>query len=287
MHNRIRLLVDNASLDAILGWESEVRSRFSGRVASRHIVVYLAPENVAEMLAIGATTRADKLGQLATLMLDIFNGRMLNHYFWRILDEVRGRNSGPFLAARVTRRIVENIKQAATKGGRFDTDWFSRGAELIRQEKVRDQRWRTGFQQMYRERDRTREHPHTLKDFVRTSAVRELVLSRVEAICTEAGVPNPTNRASEIVQGEFKRFPAIADHVFLRVARLWWYTECTRDGRRVGADLFDDALLHYLTGLDVLLSPDRALVDFGQTVFPDTKLISPDAFRTEFLTGGP
>ena len=113
----------------------------------------------------------------------------------------------------------------------------------------------------------------------------DLVLSRVEAICAEAEVEDPRMRASDIVGRGFARCPGLAIHVWIRVARLWWYTESTRDGRRAGPDLFDDALLNYLAELDVLLTPDRALTDFGRTVLAEKRLLSPDVFREEYLHG--
>jgi hypothetical protein len=235
------------------------------------------------MFSIGATTRADRLQPLAALVLEIFNGRILNHHFWRILDEVRGKPSGPFLAARMAHSLLDNNKHVATARHKLDRRWFEHGAELIRHEKTDDQRWRTGFQQLYRDRDRAKEGPEPLDEFIRTSTVRDLVLSRVEAICAEAKVPNPAIRASEIIEGGFARVPALLAHVFLRVARLWWYTASTRDGRRASEDLFDDALLQYLAELEMILTPDRALADFGRTVFPEKKIISPDAFCTEYL----
>jgi hypothetical protein len=280
------MLVDNSALDAILSWEPNVRARFEGYINVRRFVTYLAPETVAEMFSISTTTRANRLQTLATLLLAIFNGRILNHYFWRILDEVRGCSPSPFLPAGMARRLLENINNVAIAGNKPDREWFDRGAELIRQEKADDQRWRTGFQQMYRDRNRTKEGPRPLEEFIRTSTVRDLVLSRVEAICVEAEVPNPASRASQIVAGGFARFPALEAHVFLRVARLWWYTESSRDGRRASEDLFDDALLEYLTELDVILTPDRALADFGGTVFPDKRLLLPDAFCSEYLNRG-
>lgn len=286
MSDRIRMLVDNAALDAILGWEPEVRSRFATYVASRHFVIYLAPETVAEMFSIGATKRADRLQTLARLILAVFNGRILNYHFSRILDEVRGQSASAFLAASTARRLLENINHVAAAGNDPDREWFNAGAELIRRAKADDQGWRSGFQQMYRDRDRAREGPRPLEAFIRTSTVRNLVLSRVEAICAHAKVRDPAVRASEIVRGGFTRLPALAAHVFLRVARLWWYTESTHNGRRASEDLFDDALLHYLTELDVLLTPDRALAEFGRTVFPEKRLLTPDAFREEYLGGG-
>ncbi len=196
MENRIRILIDNAALDAILLWEPEVRTRFAASVAARHLVIYLAPETVGEMLSIGATSRADRVQSLATLMLEIFNGRVLNHYFWRILDEVRGQSASPFLAAGEARRLLENIRRASTAPNELDREWFNRGAELTRRAKTQDQRWRVLFQQAYRDRDRAMEGPNPLETFIRTSTVRDLVLSRVKAICTEAQVANPTVRAA-------------------------------------------------------------------------------------------
>ncbi len=280
------MLVDNATLDTILRWEPEVRSRFATCIATRHFVVYLAPETIAEMFSIGATGRADRLQTLATLILEIFNGHILNYHFWRILDEVRGQSACPFLATSMACRLLKNINHVATSRNKPDREWFNHGAELIRREKTEDQRWRTGFQQMYRDRDRAKENPRPLEEFIKTSTVRDLVLSRVEAICAEAEVPNASIRASEIVAGDFAQLPALAAHMFLRVSRLWWYTESTPDGRRASDDLFDDALLHYLTELDLLLTPDRALIDFGQTVYPDKRLLSPEAFCREYLNGG-
>jgi hypothetical protein len=285
MIDRIRMLVDNATLDTILRWDPEVRARLATCVANRHFVIYFAPETVAEMFSIGSTSRADRLQPLAKLMLAIFNGRILNHHFWRILDEVNGQSASPFLAASKARRILENINHVATARNEPDRSWFNHGAELIRREKTADQRWRTGFQQMYRDRDRGTEDRRPLEEFIRTSTVRDLLLSRVEAICVEAKVPNAAIRASEIVTKDFARLPALTAHLHLRIARLWWYTESTDNGRRASDDLFDDALLHYLNELDVLLTPDRALIDFGRRVFPQKKFLSPDAFCTEYLNG--
>jgi hypothetical protein len=211
---------------------------------------------------------------------------MLNQHFERILDEVGGRSPSLFLAARMARRLLENISHVATAGNKPDQEWFDRGARLVRQAKARDKRWRTEFQQLYRDRDRATEGPRPLEEFIRTSTVRDLVLSRVESICAEAKVPNPSSHASQIVTEGFARFPALAAHVFLRVARLWWYTESSHDGRRASEDLFDDALLEYLTGVDMILTPDRTLAEFGRTVFPDKQLLSPDAFCSEYLNGG-
>lgn len=286
MSNRVRMLVDNSGLDAILRWDPDVRARFDTCIAARRLVTYFAPETLAEMFSIGATTRADQLPTLATLVLAIFNGRILNHHFWRILDEVTGQSAGPFLAASMARGFLERVNHIATGERVPDREWFNRGAELTRTAKTDDQRWRTGFQQMYRDRDRAKEGPSPLEEFIRSSTVRELVLSRVEAICTEAKAPNPAARASEIVDGGFARLPALAAHVFLRVARLWWYTEYSYEGRRASDDLFDDALLEYLTELDVLLTPDRALTDFGRTVYPDKRIVSPDEFCREYLNAG-
>ena len=77
--DRIRLLVDNASLDSILRWSRDDHSRFCSAVDSRRLVVYLAPETAAEMLCIGATSRAGQLQSFASLMLRILNGRVLNY----------------------------------------------------------------------------------------------------------------------------------------------------------------------------------------------------------------
>lgn len=286
MNNRVRMLVDNSSLDAILRWDPDVRARFDTCIAARRFVTYFAPETFAEMFSIGATTRADRLPTLATLVLAIFNGRILNQHFERILDEVTGQSAGPFLGASMARGFLEKVNLIATGEKVPDREWFNRGAELTRKAKADDQRWRTGFQQMYRDRDRAKEGPRPLEEFIRSSTVRELVITRVGAICTEAKVLNPAARASEIVDRGFARFPALAAHVFLRVARLWWYTENSYEGRRAADDLFDDALLEYLAELDVLLTPDRALTYFGRTVYPDKRIVSPDEFCREYLNIG-
>jgi len=283
---RIRLLIDNAALDGLLSWPTEIRARFSAGIASRRFVTYLAPETVAEVFSVGATQRAGQLQPLAALILATFNGRVLNHHFWRVLDEVKGRSPSPFLAGGMARRILENIHRVAAGESESDREWFEGGAELTRREKADDKRWRTGFQQMYRERDRFMEGPCALDEFIGTTTVRDLVMSRIEAICAEAGVTNPAHRASEILASRFAGMPALDRHMFLRVARLWWYTASSPEGRRAGDDAFDDALLEYLTELDVLVTPDRALTQFGRTVCSDKRIVSPDEFCGEYLRDG-
>jgi hypothetical protein len=107
----------------------------------------------------------------------------------------------------------------------------------------------------------------------------------VEAICAEAKVEDPSIRASDIIDRGFVGCPALESHVWVRVARVWWYTESTRDGRRVELDLFDDALPNYLTELDVLITQDHNLTAFGETAFPDKRFLSPDRFLAECLNG--
>jgi hypothetical protein len=75
MHGRIRLLIDNASLDKILCWPPEARRRFDEGIRDRRFVVYLAPETVAEMFLVGTTSRANRLQPLSELTLRILNGR--------------------------------------------------------------------------------------------------------------------------------------------------------------------------------------------------------------------
>jgi hypothetical protein len=142
------MMVDNASLDRILGWAPEIRRRFATGIANRRFVVYLAPETIAEMFLIGATRRADRLQSLAALTLEILNGRMLNYYFWRILDEVRPWPTSPFMAAGMARSLRQNIEHLAT-GGAVDPRWYKLGAEMVGREKADDQRWRTMIQEMY------------------------------------------------------------------------------------------------------------------------------------------
>lgn len=284
-HDRIRLLVDNSSLDSILNWSRKVQARFLAGIATKEFVVYLAPETIAEMFSIGATSRASKLQALASLTLDIFNGRILNHYFSRILDEVRGHATGPFMPASMASRVLENLRHFATGGPPPEPDWFRRGAEMVMREKTDDRGWRTEFQKMYRVFNNRSCSP--LDEFCRSRTVRDLTLSRVQAICAEAGVRDPRTQASEILDRGFACCSTLATHVWIRIARLWWYTESTRDGRHVSDDLFDDAMLNYLYELDLLLTPDCALANFVRAALPEMRLLSPDAFRRKYLVTTP
>jgi hypothetical protein len=276
------MLVDNASLDKILSWNPQVRSRFRTELDQRRFIIYLAPETAAELLSLGATSRVGNLSSLAALTLELFNGRFLNHYFSRILAEVKGLPSSPFLAGGLTRRWLRNISECAKE---FDphehTESFSRLEEMVRREKEDDQRLRKKFQEMYRNSDQ-QNMPNrsgtSLVKFAGSRMSQEHEQISVEAICEEAGVRSPRIRALEIIRRNYARCPTLATHIHIRIARAWWYTESTRDGRRVGIDLFDDALLNYLTELDVLITPDQKLIEFGKIVVPDKELITPNEF---------
>lgn len=290
---RVRILIDNAAIDSMLKWSPDDQSRLYSAVDNRRMVVYLAPETAAEMLSIGGTSRASQLRDLASFQMRIFNGRVLNQHYCRIRDEVRCGVSRPFLPAGEARSLIERLRQIAKGSHPPDSDWFRHGAELTRKAKVDDQAWRTGFQQMWREREREANKAGLpLKEFIKSVTVKELVLSRVEAICSNAGVKNPKARASELLAAAFKGCPALTNHVWMRIARLWWYTEATREGRKASPDLFDDALLGYLVEHNILVTPDRALTDFGRTAlvasvseYAEKKLLTPEAFRAEYLDG--
>lgn len=292
------MLVDNASLDIILRWQEPDLARFRAAIANSTLVIYLAPETCAELLAIGATKRSDRLSPLASLVLTLFNGRLLNYHFWMILDEVAGRSSRPYLSKREANHLIDNLKHYARGGSPPTSDWFQQGANMISREKENDKQWRTGFQKMYRARDRETV-PHQsdtpLCKFSESQTVKELVRSRVKAICVEAKRSDPTaraslrdpgKRASEILESNFAFCPALALHLSIRIARLWWYTEYTVNGRKVEPDLFDDALLHYLNihELDLLVTPDRALSDFAKVVFPKKQVLSPDCFLRQYIS---
>lgn len=286
--DRIRLLIDNSSLDPILDWPPEARMRFEEGIRDRRFVVYLAPETVAEMFLIGTTARADRLQPLADLTLRILNGRVLNHYLWRIFAEVSYRHTGPYMPEGLKRRILEIIEHFA-KGRPVPAEWFKIFHQLVNASKDDDRRWRDIYQEMYRNRDRRVEpnpRGRALEEFVGSVTVRDLELGRVREICTQAGVGNPGLRASELLERTFAGCPTLKANVRVRVARLWWYTESSRDGQHVDSDLFDDALLIYLAELDGLVTNDKGLRRFGEPIFPDKRFLTPDSFREECLNGG-
>ncbi len=110
------MLIDNAALDRILLWSEPVRAAFKASIAARRFVVYLAPETIAEMFAIGTTSRESRLPLLASLTIEIFNGRVLNNHFWRILEETRGHPSQAFIRAGMARSLIDNVRHLAAGG---------------------------------------------------------------------------------------------------------------------------------------------------------------------------
>ena len=257
-------------------------------VDTRRLVVYLANETAGEVLSIGGTARSGQLQALASLLLKVFNGRVLNLDYWRIRGDVRDGVSAPFLPASKARSLLKNIRDFAE--GRSvpssESEWFTHGAELMRKVNAEDRQWRTKFQEMYRNREQDANKPGLpLDDFIKSVTVKELVLSRVAAICADAGAKDPTTRASELLASAFKGCPALGIHLWIRIARLWWYTESTREGRTASMDYFDDALLGHLAEHDVLVTPDSALLEFGRIALPEKQLLTPEAFRAEYLDG--
>jgi len=279
----MKLLIDNSAYEAMLEWVDALKE-FDGRLARRDMVVYLAPETVGEVLAIGATSRKEKLSSIAALILETTNGRQLNYHWWRLLAEVRNQGSPRFLPARLARNTIRQLKTLASGGSLNSPSWFERGAELMRQEKARDQEWRIAFQRIYRDRNRELYADNkSLEYFSRSSTIRGLVQSRLEAICREAGLDDAVDRASVLLGRRFVGMPMLSAHMWLRVARLWWYTEATPEGRRASMDLFDDALLTYLMELDVLVTADKALLGFARAALPQKKVMDPANFEKLFL----
>jgi predicted nucleic acid-binding protein len=280
-----RVLIDNAALDSILYWPRPASEQLRQCLSSRRLTVYFAPETIVEALAIGATSRASRIPELASLILSLLNGRILEYYFDRILDEVRGRVTSPFLNAEKVRQVVGNLKFLAAGNSPNDPGWFAQGAEMIRQDKERDNVWRTQFQAAYRS------HPksggfrrHDLEQFCAAPNIKLLALSRIEAFCTKGGVIDPQRRASELMDSGMNGAPVLRAHVELRIARLWWYTEAAFEGRKVGLDHFDDALLTYMPDLQCLVTPDRALLEFARVHFPEKEMLDPDEFQKQLLS---
>jgi len=195
-----KILIDNASLDRILLWPERAQEELRRSLSGQRFTVYFAPETIAEMLAIGATRNASRLPELASLVTALLNGRIFQDYFSVLKHEVKGDRTSPFLGEGDKRAILKRLSSLATHGIPDDREWFLHGESLIRKEKERDSQWRKGFQELYRGRPQEMKKSGagrvTLDEFRAHPSVKDLVSSRVEAICIEVGIPDPAQRAS-------------------------------------------------------------------------------------------
>ena len=78
-------------------------------------MVYLAPESLGELFAMGSTSRAACLPALAEFVRDSLNGRFLNWYFWTALDVPRARSEGAFAPCDRSLSVSERPGHAPTR----------------------------------------------------------------------------------------------------------------------------------------------------------------------------
>ncbi|MCX7000596.1 MAG: hypothetical protein NT106_09940 [Candidatus Sumerlaeota bacterium] len=276
----MKILIDNASLDDILVWQQPAMEKLRWCLATHQLTVYFAPETIYEVFALGATRREAALPRIASLILTLLNGRILNYYFARVIDEISGISTSPFMRSSNAKELVHKLKFLASGNKPDNREWFDHGAAMIREEKKKDQAWRDIFQSAYRSYHSDRKGCHdsrlTMEQFCALRKPQQLVLLHIEDLCKLAEVPDPKRRAAELYETGMQHCPTLRAYVALRLARIWWYTESTAEGRKVGFDHFDDALLIYMTDLDWLITPDRALQEFFRIYLPHKQVMGPN-----------
>lgn len=291
---RETFIIDNSGLDPILDWPISSKNLLKSSINSKILVHHIAPETLAELFVMGSVRnndRLEKLQKLALLLIEIFNGKILNASLWRIRDEIRDKASCRFMTRSISNSMIYNLRLIASGNARNYLSHFEEGDRLIRDEKFNDLLWRKKIKEMYRSRTRDNSRlDFSLNAFmervITSNVIREMLIDRIKSFCIQFEVPNPQDRAEEIVKNRFVGYPLLFRHIYVILLRIWWYTESSTEGHRVKDDLFDDSLLEYLENLDFLVTQDKALLSFASSI-DSICVISSDEFKTRLERGGP
>lgn len=269
----IKITIDSNFFNAYENYaDSKIKGKIRNAFISNRLSFYPSLQLIVELFTIYRTQRKHLLPKFSALFLDMMGHRCLNDWNRIIRNELGlEHNEGLFLTSDYVKKL-KNILEALSKGKIYNDI-----KEVVREETAKKDKTYHVF------KDSQEHHFRILKqqkiktprmsfdDFYNESYTLKIRKDLIEDLFSKANKPITTQKVNNVIDNP-QKYPYF--YATCRVFMGIFYRHIVLKQKVGKGDKYDQYYLIYLTGLDYLVSEDKALKKFAEYILGKQKVIN-------------